>query len=294
MRATLVVAGLVLVVLVGGLWLGQRRLIYLPDASAVPPASTVLAGAEDVTVTTADGLALGAYLVHPHPSSDRRMAVLLAPGNGGNRLGRVPLARALAAQGLTVLLMDYRGYGGNPGRPTQAGLFLDVRAAWAFLARAWPENRIVYFGESLGCAVVADLATEHPPAGLFLRSPFVDLAAAGRHNYPYLPVGLLLRDRLPVAEKLAGVRAPTVVLYGTADSIVPAEQSREVAERAGGVVDVIAVEGADHNDPVLFDSPTVVSAVVALANRVQAGILAHRLGLVDDQFRPVAPVDPAD
>ena len=270
MRASIVVTGALLVLLVGGLWLGQRRLIYLPDASAVPAASTVLPGAEDVALTTADGLALGAYLVHPRPSSDRRMAVLLAPGNGGNRLGRVPLARALAGQGLTVLLMDYRGYGGNPGRPTQAGLFLDVRAAWAFLARAWPESRIIYFGESLGCAVVADLAVEHPPAGLFLRSPFVDLAAAGRHNYPFLPVGLLLRDRLPVAETLAGVRVPTVVLYGTADSIVPAEQSREVAERAGGVVDVIAVERADHNDPALFDGPTVVSALVALANRVDA------------------------
>jgi fermentation-respiration switch protein FrsA (DUF1100 family) len=263
MRFTLVVV-VVLVVLIGGLWLGQRRLIYLPDASAV---AAVLAGVEDVTFTTADGLALRAYLVRPS-AADRRIAVLVVPGNGGNRLGRVPLARALAARGLTVLLMDYRGYGGNPGSPTEAGLYLDARAARAFLTRTWPAGRLIYFGESLGCGVAANLAAEHPPAGLFLRSPFVDLAAAGRHNYPYLPVGLLLRDRFPVAEALAGVRAPTVVLYGTADSIVPPSQSEEVARRAPGVVDVVAVEGADHNDAALFDSPTVVAAVVALADRI--------------------------
>jgi pimeloyl-ACP methyl ester carboxylesterase len=263
-----VVAG-VLVLLLGALWLGQRRLIYLPDTSAVPPASTVSAGAEDVTFTTADGLTLGAYLVHPAPGTDRGVAVLYAPGNGGNRLGRVPLARALAARGLTVLLLDYRGYGGNPGRPREAGLLLDARAARSLLGRTWPAARTIYFGESLGCGVVANLAALHPPGGLFLRSPFVDLAAAGRHNYPYLPVGLLLRDRFPVARTLAAVRVPTVVAYGTADSIVPPAQSQRVADAAAGIVDVVVIDGADHNDPALFDGPRIVDAVVALADRVR-------------------------
>jgi uncharacterized protein len=263
MRFALITVG-VLVVLIGGLWLGQRRLIYLPDASAVP---TRLPGAEDVEFTTSDGLALRAYLVRP-AGTDRRVAVLVVPGNGGNRLGRVPLARALADRGLTVLLMDFRGYGGNPGSPTEAGLYLDVRAAWAFLTRMWPAERLIYFGESLGCGAAVNLAAEYPPAGLLLRSPFVDLAAAGRHNYPYLPVGALLRDRFPVAETVAGVRVPTIVVYGTADSIVPAEQSREVARRAPGLVDEVVVEGADHNDPALFDGPAVVAAVLALADRI--------------------------
>jgi uncharacterized protein len=269
MRVSLVVAG-VLVLVLGALWLGQRRLIYLPDASAVPPASALSTDAEDVTFATADGLTLGAYLIRPATGTDRRVAVLVAPGNGGNRLGRVPLARELVAHGLTVLLMDYRGYGGNPGRPREAGLLLDARAARDHLARTWPAERTIYFGESLGCGVVANLAALHPPGGLFLRSPFVDLAAAGRHHYPFLPVGLLLRDRFPVAQTLARVRVPTVVAYGTADSIVPAAQSREVADRAAGVVDVLVIEGADHNDPALFDGPRIVAAVVALADRIAA------------------------
>lgn len=268
MRAVLIVA-LVLAVAIGVLWLGQRRLIYLPDASAVPPAGRVLAGARDVALHTADGYRLGAWLVPP-TRTDRQMAILVAPGNAGNRLLRAELARALAEVGFTILLLDYRGYGGNPGSPSERGLALDVRAARAFLIQeeGWPAERLLYLGESLGSAVVAELALHHPPAGLILRSPFVDLAAAGEHNYPLLPVRLLLRDRLPVADRVARLAVPTVVVYGTRDSIIPPQQSREVAARAAGPVTVVPVEGADHNDPALADGPQLINAIVSLAQRV--------------------------
>jgi pimeloyl-ACP methyl ester carboxylesterase len=131
----------------------------------------------------------------------------------GNRSLRAPLARALAGAGLAVLLFDYRGYGGNPGRPSEQGLARDVRAAHRFLideAEVAP-TRLLYFGESLGAAVVSELASEHPPAGLVLRSPFVDLASVGRVHYPFLPVRTLLRDRYPLADQLAGVKVPTTV-----------------------------------------------------------------------------------
>ncbi len=148
---------------------------------------------------------------------------------------RAPLARALAGHGLAVLLFDYRGYGGNPGRPSEAGLARDVRAADDFLRRrgaAAAPDRILFYGESLGAAVATALATEHPPAGLVLRSPFVDLASVGRVHYPFLPVGTLLRDRYPLAEHLAEVDAPVAVVYGSGDSVVPPDQSRAVAEAA--------------------------------------------------------------
>lgn len=268
MVRTVLILVLIPVVVLGAIWLLQRRLIYLPDKSTPPPAADMFAGGRDVVLSTADALELSAWLVPP-VAGDRRMAVLAAPGNGGNRAGRASLARALAGQGFTVLLLEYRGYGGNPGRPTEEGLRQDARAARSYLIGAgWPPGRILYVGESLGSAVVTELATEYPPAGLVLRSPFIDLAAAGQHNYPYLPVRPLLWDRLPVAELIEDVRVPTVVVYGTADSIIPPEQSREVAERAAGPVEVVVVEGADHNDPVLFDGPPLIGAVAALADRL--------------------------
>jgi pimeloyl-ACP methyl ester carboxylesterase len=261
MRRAVVCATLVVALMVGLLWLAQRRLIYFPDRAPVPAAAELLPGARDLVLHTADGLRLGAWLVPP-ARGDLGVAVLVAPGNAGNRTARVPLARALSDAGLTVLLMDYRGYGGNPGSPTQAGLAHDIRAA-----RAQLTGPVVYFGESLGAAVVTELATTHPPAGLVLRSPFTDLAAVGRHHYPLLPVNALLRDRFPVADLIGQVTAPTVVVYGTADSIVPPEQSRTVADRAGGPVRLVAVDGADHNDPVLLNGAPVVEAVVELVRR---------------------------
>lgn len=250
------------------LWVVQRRLIYLPATAPVPPAEQVVPGARDVTLRTADGLALGAWLVPPR-GPDRKVTVLVASGNAGDRSLRAPLAAALAEQGLGVLLFDYRGYGGNPGSPTERGLAMDVRAARRFLVEqvGVPPRRLLYYGESLGAAVVAELATEHPPAGLVLRSPFLDLAAVGREHYPFLPVRALLKDRFPVAEHVARLNVPVTIVYGTRDSIVPPEQSRAVAAAAPGPTRTVEIPGADHNDRALLDGPQLIGAIVELAPR---------------------------
>ncbi|MGH8836383.1 MAG: alpha/beta hydrolase, partial [Actinomycetes bacterium] len=246
------------VLLLSLLWVFQRRLIYFPSRAPLPPAGHVLAGAHDVTLRTADGLELGAWFV-PAREPDRNLAVLVAAGNAGDRSMHAPLARSLADRGLVVLLFDYRGYGGNPGSPTEHGLGQDVRGARAFLVDVGvPPERILYYGESLGAAVVVELATEHPPAGLVLRSPFVDLASVAREHYPFVPAGLLLRERYPVTDRLATVRVPTAVVYGTRDTIVPPAQSRRVADAAAGPVRLVAVHGADHNDPVLLNGDELV------------------------------------
>jgi fermentation-respiration switch protein FrsA (DUF1100 family) len=265
MRAALIVSTIIalLLVLIWGL---QRRLIYLPAGTVASPAAAGLHGARDVVLDTTDGLKLGAWFV-PAAAPSRGMAVLVANGNAGNRAGRAPLARALSERGLAVLLFDYRGYGGNPGSPSERGLARDVRAAHRFLVQAGvPGDRLLYYGESLGAAVVVELATEHPPAGLVLRSPFVDLAAVGQVHYPFLPVRNLLRDRFPLVDQLAAVKSPVTVVYGTRDSIVPAEQSRAVAEAAPTLRQLLAVKGADHNDPVLLAGNQLINAVVALAD----------------------------
>jgi uncharacterized protein len=267
LSAVVVMLGVAAVMLVL-LWTLQRRLIYLPFPRDVPHAAAVLPGAREVTLATADGLELAAWFV---PPGDRGgpMAVLVAPGNAGNRSARAPLAAALARHGLGVLVFDYRGYGGNRGRPTEAGLARDVRAALRFLTdeAGLAPRRLLYYGESLGAGVVTELATEHPPAGLVLRSPFIDLASVGRIHYPLLPVRTLLRDRYPVAAQLAGVTVPTTVVYGSDDTIVPPDQSRTVAAAAGGPTRVVEVEGADHNDPSLLDGAALIAAVVELAER---------------------------
>lgn len=261
----------------GGLWLGQRRLIYLPDRDGVPSVTLAFPDGRDLVLRSADAVPLGAWFVPPRAGTARGLTVLVANGNAGNRAGREPLARALSDLGFAVLLFDYRGYGGNPGHPSEAGLVLDAFAAYRYLVdeRGVAPSRLLCFGESLGSAVVAGLVAGLPPAqrpaGLLLRSPFVDLAAAGAVHYPFLPVRALLRDRFPVAAQISTVQTPVAVVLGTADSVVPPEQSREVARRARDLVTLTEIAGADHNHAALFSGPDLIAAVLALADRVSAG-----------------------
>jgi uncharacterized protein len=249
----------------GGAWLVvvllaavfQRQLIYLPDRTIPTPPPDV----EEVVLTTEDGLDLLAWYLAP--ATEPVTTILLAPGNAGNRAGRVPTASALNERGHAVLLLDYRGYGGNPGRPSEVGLVADARAAHDhLLARADVEvARIVYLGESLGSAVVAALAAERPPAAVVLRSPFPELADVGRAAYPFLPVRALLRDRHPTSDHLDVYGGPVLVVAGASDRIVPSELSREVARRTEATF--VEVPGVGHNDPELFVGERFVTAVDA-------------------------------
>jgi uncharacterized protein len=282
---TLLVVAALLATPVVLLWAFQRRLLYFPTQT-VPPAASVLPGAEEVTFATADGLRLGGWFVpgqgpvdspgHPGaglgyvpPPGDptaagpgaARPAVLVCNGNGGNRSMRAPLAAALARMGLHVLLFDYRGYGGNPGRPSEEGLAADARAALDHLAGR-PEvdpARVVYFGESLGAAVALRLATERPPAALVLRSPFASLAEVGRLHYPLLPVSLLLRDRYDSAANAGRLAAPLLVVAGGRDRVIPADHSRRLFAAAPQPKRLAVLDGADHNDLDLLAGPWLLA-----------------------------------
>ncbi len=226
---------------------GQRSLIYYPERSAAGSAAGLVPGGEDVTLRTSDGLALDAWLVRP-TGIDRRTAVLYLPGNGGHRAGRAPAAVALAEAGFTTMLVDYRGYGGNPGSPSEEGLARDAEAALDRLrAAGFAAERTIYVGESLGTGVATRLATTHPPAALLLRSPFTSLPDAARAAYG-VPLGWVMRDRYDTASRIGQVACPVTVLAGADDEIVPATQSAAVAARARTLHEHVELPGVGHND----------------------------------------------
>lgn len=249
-----------LVVVLAGLF--QRQLIHLPDTSTPPTPPDVT----PVEVATADGLLLSHWWLSA--GDEAAATVLVLPGNAGNRGLRLPLARGLVGRGYDVLLVEHRGYGGNPGRPSEDGLLADAVAARDHLVEGLDADAdaVVHLGESLGSAVAARLSAEVAPAALVLRSPFPSLVEVGRRHYPFLPVGTVLRDRFETSRHLDGVAAPTLVVAGGADRIVPAELSREVAEVAGAELEVLA--GADHNDPALLDGDRYLETVDAFVRRV--------------------------
>jgi fermentation-respiration switch protein FrsA (DUF1100 family) len=247
-------------------WTAQRRLIYFPIGGE--PGADGHGTHAAVSFPTADGLQLNAWWFAA-ATAPARATVLVFNGNAGNRAYRVPLAEALRRGGLQVLLMDYRGFGGNPGSPSERGLAADSRAAFAYVSRRPDVDpaRLVYFGESLGSAVAVDLASEHPPAALILRSPFTSMTDIGVHHYPFLPVRLLIRDRFPSIDRIGRIRAPLLVIAGDSDRIVPFEYSRRLYDAAASPKQLEVIRGADHNDDELLAGHEMLEAVLAFVNR---------------------------
>ena len=261
MRIVLITLAALLAV-VAIVWSQQRRLIYFPFGPVPPPGAVGLDGATAVGFPTADGLTLNGWFVSRTDTPD--FTVIVFNGNAGNRAFRAPLADALARARMAVLLFDYRGFGGNPGSPTEAGLKHDARAARAYVASRADVDpaRLVYFGESLGTAVAADLAIDHPPAGLILRSPFTSLTDVGRHHYAFLPVRWLLRDRYATIDRIAHVNTPLLIIGGDRDRIVPIDQTRRVYELASKPKTLLVINGADHNDDSLLAGREIIGAVL--------------------------------
>lgn len=242
----------ILAVLAMVLWSLQRQMMYHPGGPP-PPVQQVLPDGEEVTLTTADGLDLAAWWL-PGGST----AVMLLPGNAGNRAGRVSTARALADQGLSVLLVEYRGYGGNPGSPSQEGLVADATAAADWLDARDDVEHPVYFGESLGAGVAVAVAVDRPPAALVLRSPFTSTIDVARIHFGPVP-RFLVRDRFESEQHVAEVAAPVLVLATERDEVVPFELSRRVAHAADARL--VIIDAAGHNAPPMFHGPQLHDAV---------------------------------
>ena len=251
---TTVIVGVLIAVLT--LWMFQRRLMYFPTQNLgdLPPS------VEEVAYSTADQLSMRAWFL---PTESQPVGtVVVFNGNAGNRADRWPLGEALRTSGFSVLLVDYRGYGGNPGSPSQPGLYADALAALEYV-RSRPDvdpDRIIYFGESLGSGVAIQLAVTDPPAALVLRSPFTSMADVAAVHYSIL--SLALKDRYPSLEKIPEVDAPVMIVAGSADGIVPVEQSRTVFEAARHPGQYLELQGADHNDWALVAGDEMVGQVV--------------------------------
>lgn len=266
MRWVLTVLGVVAVI--GAMaFFGQRNMIFFPDRSDPGPAARVLSGGTDVTLRTGDGLDLSAWRIDPR-GRNRDQAVVYLPGNGGNRAGRATVGEALAEQGFTVLLVDYRGYGANPGAPSEQGLLKDAQAAVAYLREAgFGPERTIYVGESIGTGVAAQLAVTDPPAAVLLRSPYTSLADVARAAYG-IPLGWALRDRFDTLSEMPHLTCPVTVLSGAADAIIPPPQSRAIADAAPALHEHLELPGVGHNDSVWF-GPFLAERVADLVDSGQ-------------------------
>ena len=192
--------------------------------------------------------------------------VLLFHGNAGNIGDRLAHARLLTAAGFDVLLFDWRGYGNSSGTPGEQGTYRDARAARDCLLRqpGVDRARVLYLGESLGGAVAVELALAHPPAALVLLSAFTSVRDMARLHYGLIPTALV-PDAYPSLRRIAGLRAPLLVLHGEDDMIVPVEHGRALYDAAPEPKRLSIVPGAGHNDIVSLAGPQLAGEIASWA-----------------------------
>jgi fermentation-respiration switch protein FrsA (DUF1100 family) len=227
------------------LYLTQRSLQYFPESFRTPPAAAGLPQAEEVVLDTGDGERVIAWHVPPRAA---KPVILFFHGNGGSLRGRSEHFRALTADGIGLVALSYRGYGGSSGSPSEAGLMQDAAAAYAFAAARYPAQRIALWGESLGTGVAVPLAAEKPVGHLILQSPFTSAVDVGAARYWFLPVRLLMKDQFRSDLHIGKVTAPVLVIHGERDDIVPIALGEQLYALINAPKRFVRLPGVGHND----------------------------------------------
>jgi fermentation-respiration switch protein FrsA (DUF1100 family) len=228
---------------VGLLFTFQRTLLYPANQYRPAPAQMGLPEMQAVALRTSDGLDLVAWYAPPRGD---RITIVAFHGNGDFVGAYADFARQLIDRGFGVLLTSYRGYSGNPGSPSEDGLYEDGRAALDFVEGR--KARVVLQGFSLGAGVAVQLATERKVAGLILEAPFTSAVDVAASAYPVVPVRWLMHDRYDNLAKIAAIDAPILVTHGTRDEVVPAEQFDRLYDAIRAPKSRAVIDGATHVD----------------------------------------------
>jgi uncharacterized protein len=244
------------------------RFVFFPDRGD-PGYAIPLAGVPglDVTLLSADGVRLHGWW---YSLSAGDPAVLLLHGNAGNISTRVPLAAAYLGRGVSIFLLDYRGYGRSEGAPTEEGLYLDAEAALDFLGERIGFDRIVVHGRSLGGAVAAQLVSRRAVAGAILEASFTDLLEMARSAYPFVPGALLrgLAGRFDTRSMIHDALVPVLVVHGTEDQVVPFTMGQAIHRAAPEPKAWLPVPGAGHNDVLAVGGSSYLDPLVEFIREV--------------------------
>lgn len=230
---------------VGMMYAFQRNFLYLPNTSE--PDVAQAKWAERIEVTTDDGL--GLYGWWAAPADDAKPVLAFFHGNAGNLGSRIHKAQYYIDQGYGVLLAEYRGYGGNPGKPTEQGLYRDARAymKWLSDVQSIDANRLVLYGESLGTGVAIEMALAFPSKALVLDVPYYSVLEMSAFRAPFVPfIEIMAKDHFRSDLKIQKVNRP--VLFGIAqhDIVIPARFGSKLYLTAKEPKVMHLYEGAGH------------------------------------------------
>jgi fermentation-respiration switch protein FrsA (DUF1100 family) len=260
-RALVLVGILASLAYAGGIvWLVSQETRMVFEAGRALGDLRPAAPFEEVAIDRTEGPRQRVWILRTAGDSGARPWLLYLHGNASNVATRLNILHCerLRALGLNVIAPEYRGFGGMPGVPTEAGLNRDARSAYDYLRgplHADPRRLIIY-GWSLGSAVAVDLTSQVDEAAVILEGAPASLVAIGARRYPYFPIRLLIRNPFESIRKIGRIGAPVLFLHSPEDAIIPFEEGRRLFDAAPSPKQFVEVSGghvyASEKDPGFF------------------------------------------
>lgn len=225
----------VYVLIVSAAYIFQRKLIYFPHPYIGHEILRKLPSLEKITLETSDGLKLFSYYKAPKMNDKGRTfpTILFMHGNADTAENAIYRLAPMMNAGYGVLALEYRGYSGNEGKPTEKGLIRDAEAAVDFIRQRQGEDAsVIYYGMSLGTGVANGLAVKIPPVAMIQECGFSSLVDTARYHYGFLPVNLLIKDKYLSKKRIKSLKAPLFILHGEKDGVIPVKQGISIFEAA--------------------------------------------------------------
>lgn len=235
------------IVLLIGLYVFQRYMIYMPDRS-----QAFLNNDPVLSLETIDGLTLKSLFIEAKENTENKTIIVMFHGNAGHAGHRLDKAIPFIRAGYGAVIVGYRGYGGNAGKPSEKAFYSDAESLMGTLIEKGhaPENIILY-GESLGTGVASYIAANYAIKGMVLETPYTSLANVAQGHYPIFPVKHLMKDRFDTLGRLKQITAPILFMHGTKDKVIPIHHSQDLYDAYQGAKQIKIFEGGTHNN--LFD-----------------------------------------
>jgi fermentation-respiration switch protein FrsA (DUF1100 family) len=222
----------------------QRNLLYHPSENNYLN-DKITFNYEEIFIETDKNINLKSWFIKK--DLNRFKTILIFHGNAGNLFNRVYKLNELNKLDVNILLISWRGFSGNKGKPTEKNLYHDAEEAVKWLNnRGAISKNIILYGESLGTGVATELGTSNAFGGIILESPFTSIANAAKIYYPYLPVNIILKDRYNSIGKIKNITTPILIMHGKKDNIVPQKMGLELYEKANQPKFSYFPENDDH------------------------------------------------
>ncbi|MFO1203471.1 MAG: alpha/beta hydrolase [Tabrizicola sp.] len=249
-------------VALSGMYVFQRDLQYFPTHRDPAPDAAGLTGVTRIDLPTPDGETLVLWF---SPAPGDRPTILFLQGNAGEIADRADRFAFYQSQGFGVAFLSYRGYGGSTGSPSETGLLTDAKAAYDHLrTEGIAPARIILVGESLGTGPAVITAAQNPVAAVILEAPYSAAVDIARQAYPWIPVGLLMKDQYRSRDYVSRIDAPLLILHGAKDRVIPQGFGKRLFKAAKDPKTFLSLGPVGHD--ALF-SPATWEAEVAFIDR---------------------------